>query len=290
MASLKEVKNRIISVGSMKKITLARQMISSTQLHHAQGVLEKTIVYKEALDRLIAGLLIDDEKSKSPLMQIQPTGMVAIVIMSSNTGMCGAFNANMIKRLDRIRVDFPEEKLILFPIGKKIRKAVEDAGYVTGYNVGQDADHLADKTAYHESNEMAMHLMELYLSKKIKQVELIYYHFRNMVVHEIKEMTLLPYSIPSSLPVRKTEADEDFIFEPSKGEILESLLSMVIKSNFYYALAENKTSEHAARTMAMQLATENADKLLSELQLTKNKLRQQNITSELLDIIGSSFA
>lgn len=290
MASLKEVKNRIGSVGNMKKITQARQMVSSAQLHRAQGALEKIIIYKEALDKLITRLLVNDRKYESPFINKQHTGPVAIVIMSSNSGMCGTFNANMIKLLQSIRTYYPDEEFLLFPIGKKIREAAGHAGYETGYKAGQNADSLAGKFSYKESAEMAIYLMELYRMKKVKHIELVYYQFRNMAVQEIKGMTLLPLSIPSRRYTEKIEAEDDFIIEPSRNEVLDCILSMVIKSNFYYALMQNQTSEHGARTMAMQMAAENAEQLLSELQLTYNKLRQQNITAELLDIIGSSFA
>ena len=289
MTSLKEVKTRIASVGNMKKITQARQMVSSAQLHRVQMALEKTTVYKEALDRLITGLLINNDRGESPFIQKQSSGSIAIVIMSSNTGMCGAFNANMIKVLQNIHIGYPGEKFLFFPIGKKIREAVERAGYDTGYEADQHADHLAGKITYEESAEMAVHLMELYSTQKVKHVELVYYHFKNMGKQEIKGVTLLPYSIPSAHHIQKVEVERDFIFEPSGKEVLKNILLMTIKSNFYYALMQNQTSEHGARTMAMQLATENADQVLSELRLTYNKLRQQNITSELLDIIGSSF-
>ena len=111
-----------------------------------------------------------------------------------------------------------------------------------------------------------------------------------MAIQEIKEMTLLPYSILSNPDLDNDKENDDFIWEPSQEDLLGDLIPMVLRSNFYYALMENQTSEHAARTMAMQLATENADEILGQLQLTYNKLRQQNITSELLDIIGGSFA
>lgn len=287
MASLKEVKTRIVSVGSMKKITLARQMVSSAKLHHAQGILEKTIAYKQALERLAAALFTDDGEEESPYIRKQHTGPVALVVMSSNSGMCGAFNANMIKALHRIGADYPDETFLFFPIGKKIREAVERAGYAVGYEAGEQADPLAGKISFADSTAMAIRLMELYRLRKVKRVELMYYQFKNMAVQEIKTMTLLPYAITRSETV---EAEENYILEPSKEEIIDSLFAMIIKSTFYYALMQNQTAEHGARTMAMQLATENADRLLSELQLTYNKLRQQTITSELLDIIGSSFA
>jgi len=290
MASLKEVKDRIASVSSTKKITLARQMVSSAQLHHSQGILENAVKYKELLDQMITSITDNFDTDECPLLQKQKAGPVAIVLMSSNSGMCGAFNANMIKVLNAIRSYYPDEDLIFFPIGKKIREAVEHSGCKTGLEKEDRLDKLAGKTTFKEVSELASYLIKLYLNKDIKQVDVIYYQYKNMAIQEIKEMTLLPYSVEPNPKSKAVEHPEDYIFEPSKKEILQDTIPMGIRANLYYALMENQTSEHAARTMAMQLATENADQLLAELQLTYNKVRQQNITSELLDIIGSSFA
>ena len=290
MSSLKEVKSRIASVSNTRKITQARQMISSAQLHQAQGILSKASGYKKSLDSLLFNLNCNDS-DVHPLMQQQDTDTVAIVMISSNSGMCGAFNANMIKKLSHIAGDYPKSKLLFFPIGKKIWKAVEAAGYPIGYKDNENLRPLTDKSSYNDVAELASYLMELYQAKIIKQVELFYYEYKSMAIQVIKKTTFLPYSIPSDLaPQKESEHREDYIFELSKGNVLGVLIPMLLKSNLYHAFIENQTSEHAARTMAMQLATENADELLTDLRLMYNKLRQQNITSELLDIVGGSFA
>lgn len=296
MVSLKEVKTRIASVSSTKKITQARQMVSSAQLHHAQGVLENAEKYKEALDRMFADLSADSNLHDFPLVRKQPAGAVAVIILSSNSGMCGAFNANMVKMLGTLKTYYPGDELLLFPIGKKIREAVEHAGFTLGFenaeNAGKEGnlDPLADKASVAAVSELITRLVTLYRNQKIKQADVIYYHYENRAIQEIREMTLLPFPLPADGERSESTTDEDYIYEPSKEKLIEEMIPMLLKSNLYYALVENQTSEHAARTMAMQLATENADEILADLQLTYNKLRQQNITSELLDIIGSSFA
>lgn len=289
MASLKEVKDRITSVSSTKKITQARQMISSAQLHRAQGLLEKAMAYKESLDGLLSGLP-DLPASEHPLMQKHSKGAVGVVIMSSNSGMCGAFNTNMVKILDHIDKYYPGEDILFFPVGKKIRQAVEQAGHRIGFEAGQDMDHLAHKGAYPDIAALASFLMDMYRDRKVKQIDLIYYQYKNMAIQEIKETAFLPYTVSSDLIPEKEMHNEEPIFEPTKEDVTDALIPMALRANLYYACMENQASEHASRTMAMQLATENADQLLAELQLTYNKLRQQNITSELLDIIGGSFA
>ncbi len=289
MTSLKEVKSRIASVSSTKKITQARQMIASAQLHHAQGLLEKAMAYKTSLDGLLSGQpsLCDTDH---PLMRRHSQGVVGVVIMSSNSGMCGAFNANMVKILHHIDTYYPDDEVLFFPIGKKIRLAIEQAGCRIGFEEGQDMDHLAHKGSYPDIAGMASYLMDLYRDKKVKQVDLIYYQYKNMAIQEIKEIPFLPYTPPPTPAQEQKKLPDDPIFEPTKEEVADYLIPLVLKSNLYYTCMENQTSEHASRTMAMQLATENADALLGELQLTYNKLRQQTITSELLDIIGGSFA
>ncbi|MDF9828756.1 ATP synthase F1 subunit gamma [Parabacteroides sp. PF5-6] len=287
MASLKEVKTRIASVGTTRKITQARQMVASAQLHHMQGVLENTKQYKLALDQILAGLSGSPGWDELPLVGHQPTGAVAVVILSSDSGMCGAFNANMIKLLDNIRVYYPDEDLLFFPIGKKIREAVERAGHAIGWPEGLDGSQLSGKYTDKEVTELLSLLIDLFRNKQIKQADLIYYQYKSMAIQEIKEVTLLPFTTTLA---SRVAANEDYIYEPGREELIDALIPMALRAQLHYALAENQTSEHAARTMAMQLATENADEILAELQLTYNKLRQQNITTELLDIIGSSFA
>lgn len=290
MASLKEVKNRIASVGGTQKITQARQMVSSAQLHHAQSVLENAIMYKESLDRLASGLLSLCMDYETPYTTKNTSGPIAMVLMASNSGMCGSFNANMIKELQSLPALYPDDKLIFFPIGKKIREAIEHAGLNIGTDPGTNLDALAGRTSYEEIAETASLFMELYRSRKVKRVEMLYYHYQSTAIQEIKETTLLPYSFSQDLVEKSTEEKDDFILEPSKEDLLDTLIPMLLKTNLYTTIMDSQTSEHAARTMAMQLATENADEILGGLQLTYNKLRQQNITSELLDIIGSSFA
>ena len=284
MASLKEVKQRIATVQSTKKITVARQMISSARLHQAQGVLEHAQIYGKGLEELLCRLQEVLAERSIPLLTERSEGPVAVVVMASNSGMCGAFNANMIREVAHIGKRYPQEELLFYPIGKKIRQAL----LLSGQKVEGSFDNLMEKPSSEEIAQAVDQLMEAFLSGGVKRVDLLYYHFRNLARQEIQYRTLLPLT-----PVSAT-ADErpndDYIFEPSLSEVLETLLPEIVRARFRTALADNHASEFGARTMAMQLASENADQLLEELQRNYNKLRQQNITSELLDIIGSSFA
>lgn len=286
MASLKEVKRRIASVRSTRKITQARQMVSSAQLHRSQGILEKALVYKQAIDSMLYGVAASDSDLSSPFLQKQEPGVIAIVIMASNSGMCGSFNAKMEKELSHLNSLYPEQKLLFFPIGKKIREAVLNHGY----EVEDVLDHLAGRTSYEETRSFSRQLMDLFHARKISRVEMVYYHFKTTSTQLITYKTLLPYTLSSEEEKGITNEMEDYILEPSQEELIDTLVEMCIHSDFYTALMDNQTSEHAARTIAMQVASENADDILDELQMTFNKLRQNNITNDLLDINSSSFA
>lgn len=286
MASLKEVKTRIISVENTKKITVARQMISSARLRQSQGVLEKVKRYQKEITSMIANLNNPQTPFAHPLTTPHDKGAVAIVIMSSNSGMCGSFNARMIKELNNLPATYPNEPLLFFPIGKKIREAAAHLGY----SIHGHFDELAAKNSFALNADLVEQLITLFRAQTVKKVELVYYHYKNAMNQEIIYEQLLPYILPGQ-SASTAGSDPDLpIFEPSRPAILSAVLPQAIKSQFYLALADNQTAEHGARTLAMQLASENANDLLDELRLSYNKLRQQNITSQLLDIVGGTFA
>ncbi len=297
MASLKEVKRRITSVSSTRKITQARQMVSSAQLHRSQNILEKAFVYKQTLDSMLCGLSSKGDNDTSPYLQKHEPDTIAIIIMASNSGMSGSFNSKMEKELIRLNTLYPGKKSLFFPIGKKIREAV----IRHGFEVEENLDYLAGKITYDQTRPFSKQLMEMFLTHKVSQVEMVYYHFKTTASQEITHKTLLPYtplcnanSTTNSTDESKNDNindyQEDYILEPSPEELTETLIEMSIHSEFYTALMDNQTSEHATRTIAMQIASENADDILDELQTTLNKLRQNNITNDLLDINSSSFA
>jgi F-type H+-transporting ATPase subunit gamma len=217
-------------------------------------------------------------------------GAVAIVIMSSNSGMCGAFNSRMIKELSNLPVRYPGEELIFFPVGKKIREALTRAGFTVHANL----DGLASKISFQLAADLTDELAALFRSQKIKKADIVYYHYKSAATQIITYEQLLPYVLPEfGDPTMEDASDPDgqsHIFEPSRQVIFNTILPQVLRSQCYMALADNHTSEHGARVLAMQMASENANAILEELRLNYNKIRQQNITSELLDIVGGLFA
>lgn len=286
MASLKEVKTRIGSVENTRKITQARQMVASAEFHRAQGELANAVAYKETVDSLLGDLAAANPGFSSRLTQPNAEGPVALVAMSSNGGMAGSFNSRIIKETAEPRLLYPDDDVLYMPVGRKIREAWTRAGFEPAGNY----DYLMEKPSQQQVTGFADDLVRMYLEGEVKRVDVMSYHFKTMGTQQIIRRTLLPYTFPSAGDGAKPDLEDYYILEPSGGELLEALLPLVLVSDFYTALTDNRTSEHAARMLAMQVASENADELLEELRLTYNKVRQQSITTELLDLVGSSFA
>ena len=292
MASLKEVKGRISTVNNTRKITSAMKMVASAKLHKAQGAIFNMSPYERRLHRLLANLLSGGEV----LVWNTPREVkrVALVVFSSNSSLCGGFNANVIKHasawLEEHRA-LGTGNLLIYPVGKK----VADALVKQGYSVQGDFQHMADKPSFAEASALAKQLMGMFARGEVDRVDLLYNHFKNMATQILTREVYLPFDTshseePGDEKFRTHAEEVDYILEPSRKELLSMLLPKVLRLKLYTVLLDSNASEHAARTMAMQIATDNADDLLQELTLMYNKTRQQAITSELLDIVGGSMA
>ena len=283
MASLKEVKRRIVSVEGTQKITVARQMIASALLHKTQDALAKAQAYKEAIDDLYGKVAALDDNIKH-----QPNGTehkkTGIIIISSNSGMCGPFNMNIIKAAANLEETYPNEELIYYPIGKKIREALLHKGFSLGFEEGANMDYIIEKPSFAKSAEAILYFSDIFKSGLVDRIIVVCTHFKSAGSQEVKHIPLLPYTVKNDTPKR------NFIVEPAPEKVMTELLERSLRAAFHEIIIDSLTSEYAARTIAMQLASENANDLLNELNITYNKLRQQNITNELLDIVGSSFA
>ena len=289
MASLKEVKGRIATVNNTRKITSAMKMVASAKLHKAQGAIAHMLPYEQRLQGLLQHFLNDTTKVVSPYIVTREIKRVALVVFSSNSSLCGGFNANVIKHAVRLLEDYAylgKENILVYPVGRKVSEALVKQGY----EVQGDFQHMAEKPSSSEAMQLAQHLMDMYVAGNVDKVEILYNHFKNtasqILTHEVY--------LPITLLVGQTEQDArnevDYILEPSREELLTLLLPKVLRLKLYTVLLDSNASEHAARTMAMQIATDNADELLQELTLMYNKTRQQAITNELLDIVGGSMA
>ena len=291
MASLKETKTRIASVKSTLQITAAMKMVAAAKLHRAQQAIGNMVPYQEKLHEILQDLLAGSgvrASVESPLLTPSDNRRVAIVAFSSNSSLCGGFNATAVKsllgELDRLQAEgLTWADIDFYPAGRK----VAEAGRKVGLKTVLDASHLLDKPAYTPAAQLAQTLIERFEKGEIGRIILLYNHYKSNASQPPVRETYLPLTLPETAggPV-----EEDLIVEPGKKEVLESLLPKVLLLKIYTVLMDSYAAEQAARTVAMQLASDNADELLEQLTLEYNKRRQQAITSELLDIVGGSLA
>lgn len=293
MASLREVKTRINSVKSTRKITSAMRMVASAKLHHAEEAVERMLPYQEKLNAILCKFLSTDVTIDSPLLETRRPKRVAILVFSSNGSLCGAYNSNILKKLEEVLASYKDldpENLLLYPIGKR----VEETLVKRGYDIVESNQAFADKPNIDIASKLARDLMSQFMAKKIDRVELIYHHFVSMGTQVVTQESLLPLDIKKIKEKAKEETGQsshtiDYLVEPSVEELLAHLMPQVIIQKLFTVGLDANVSEHAARSLAMQVATDNADDLIHELTIQYNKSRQQAITSELLDIIGGTM-
>ena len=288
MASLKEVKNRIKSVASTRKITSAMKLVASAKLHHAQVAIESMLPYQKSLNKIMSTFLGEMKGDiESVYAEQRKVQKAVIVAYSSNSSLCGAFNTNVVKEvtqtIDSLKSEGVEEIQVI-PIGAKIAEKVRKMGFP----VQADNTHLLDRPNFNEAASIAQVLMDAFKAKEIDKVILIYHHFHNTAKQVMTTETFLPVSLDVA-DTSQQSGQADYIVEPSKEELVATLIPRVLYLKIYTALLDSCASEHAARVIAMQTATDNADEILHDLTLTYNKTRQAAITTELLDIVGGSF-
>ena len=273
------------------------KMVASAKLHKAQGAIENMLPYERKLNKILTNFLSADLPVESPYIKAREVKRVAIVVFSSNTSLCGAFNANVIKMLLQTVGEFRtlrQDNILIFPVGKKVDEAVKRLGF----QPQETSPTLSDKPSYQEASELAHRLMEMYVSGEIDRVELIYHHFKSMGVQILLRETYLPIDLRRVVDEEEKQKEEevqggeianDYIIEPSAEELIANLIPTVLSQKLFTAAVDSNASEHAARTLAMQVATDNANELIQDLTKQYNKSRQQAITNELLDIVGGSM-
>ena len=310
MPSLKEIKGRIGSVKSTLKITSAMKLVASAKLRKAQQTIEGMRPYERKLQDILSRVMEQcgptaslsgvyarkEVQTDAEEMDAAPKQKIALVAFASNSSLCGAFNANVVRlALDTLR-SYENADVTVYSVGRKMAESMKKIGKPSP----EDFQKLADKPAYAPAAELAESLMEAYREGRLDRVDLVYNHFVSSGKQVPVRETFLPMGeIPSpAAPVRNDkesvipseakESDREYILEPSAAELLEDLLPKSLRLKFYTALLDSNASEHAARTVAMQTATDNGEDLLQELTLQYNKGRQQKITSEILDLAGGS--
>ena len=280
--SLKEIKIRIASVSNTRKTTSAMKMVSSVKLRKAQQGIQFAVPYVEQLDHILKHLSsVPAARKVSPLVVEREVKEVALVCFSSDSSLCGGFNGNIIKHSRALYDELykVDKTPLVYTVGQKIT----DAFRKEGININTGYANIMAKRSYEDAASLADDLMDMYLNGHLDKVILTYTHFKSAGSQHIVDEVLLPVSVPAG------EAEEsDYILEPSAEELMKVLLPKVIRTKVYCAILDSYASEQAARVIAMQAATENADKLIGELTLQYNKLRQQAITSEILDLAAGA--
>lgn len=290
MSTLRELKGRIGSVASTGKITSAMKMISSAKMHKAEAGLKKLLPYRRLVQSVISHLLATECEFTSSLIEEREVKRVGVVVLGSDDGLCGAYNINIFKHLlDQIesykQTYGNNVDIEIYPVGKKMERAVRKAasGHVVVKTVSVNT-----RSTNAEIGVMVEDLKNAFLQKSLDKVDLVYMHFRTVSKQVLTCEQLLPVSYEALCKGAEAESNPNSscLFEPNPNAIFGSILPLHIMSTMQEVFIENVASENAARVMAMQSASDNASKLLESLQLEYNKLRQQGITTELLDILG----
>lgn len=290
MASLKEVKTRIASVNSTRKITSAMKMVASSKLHRAQQAIESMRPYERQLTRIMSTFVGSMEGEVDTAYAAQrDVKRVVIVLFTSNSSLCGGYNANAVKAFVKKVEEYRSHDIEICRVYAMGKKAAEAVGKLKNFDL-VDKSALLDHPSYQGAAKVASELMDLYVKGDIDEVDLIYHHFKSAGTQILTTETFLPIDLHADSTEEGATNNLNFIVEPSIGDIVNQLIPKSLHLRLYTALLDSLASEHAARVIAMQVATDNADDLLRELTLTYNKTRQQAITNELLDIAGGSAA
>ncbi len=317
MPSLKEIKNRIASVNSTRKITSAMKMVASSKLHHAQVMIGNMLPYETMLEDILKSFLAGDVDAKSMFDFKREVKQAAIIAFSSNSSLCGGFNANVIKTTLKIADDYKARGIgvVVYPVGRKVAEKAAKQGLPSG----GDFTAAADKPNAKDCQAIGDELRAKFDIGEIDEVVMVYHHFKSAGSQILTQKRLLPIDIEEAMDYdhyrdldtsianartveylkqkeqerryEKKEAhalNSNFIVEPDIETVMRMLIPRYVNLMVYTALLDSNASEHAARMVAMQTATDNADDLLRELNLQYNKSRQQAITNELLDIVGGS--
>ncbi len=319
MPSLKEIKNRISSVNSTRKITSAMKMVASSKLHHAQVMIENMLPYETMLEHILKIFLASEADATTVFSTERPVKRIALIVYSSNSSLCGGFNSNVIKLMQQAVNEYShlgKDNIIVYPVGRKVAEKVAKLGLKSGGNYIA----MADKPNVQSCIELATEIGTKFVNGEIDRVEMIYHHFKSAGSQILTRKTYLPIDLTTELEAdrerdltsiiatkksqeylkkrgdqgKRAEQEEakplndNFIVEPDMDSILSVLIPKLTHLMIYTALLDSNASEHAARMVAMQTATDNADELLRDLNLQYNKSRQQAITNELLDIVGGT--
>ena len=292
MASLKEVRTRISSVASTKQITSAMKMVAASKLRKAQNAIIAMRPYALKLKELLENLSASLDSTEGAYSGRKEIKNVLIIVITSNRGLCGAFNSNVIKLANKLAYDkYKKHSVSVICIGKKGADYFKKTKLgVMGSDMPKRLYGLYDDLTFENVAPVAEKIMGAYLDGEFDKVELVYNQFKNASVQMLTAEQFLPVLPPASAKDKIQSYEADYIFEPGKEEIVRELIPKSLKVQFYKALLDSYASEHGARMTAMHKATDNATELLKDLKLSYNKARQAAITGEILEIVGGAEA
>ena len=283
MSGLKEIRNRISSVSSTMQITNAMKMVSAAKLKKAQDSITATLPYSNKLSDLVKNISASiDSVDSNPLFAKREVKSPLIVVITSNKGLCGGFNSNIIKEVYNISSQYGTKKPDLLTIGKKGNDILKKK-----FNVISSHNDLYDDFSYLNVRSIANDIMGLYTEEKYDEVLLVYNHFKNAATQTITKEQFLPIAENSD---EDLSTQGDYIFEPNREKILNELIPKTLSIQLFKSISDSIAGEHGARMTAMHKATDNASELRDQLKLTYNKARQTAITNEILEIVGGAEA
>ena len=282
MANLKDIRNRIKSVKSIQQVTRAMKMVAAAKLRKSQERMEQSRPYATRLENLIQSLLPDVNRSMLKVLDVREVHRTAFVVVTSDRGLAGSFNSNIIKKAEQEIAEFGKDNSELFCIGRKGR----DYFKKRDHHIADSFVEFWNELKFEDAIDMGSGIVNRFISKEVDEVQVVYNYFRNIGSQEVVVEKLLPVSFDDSNDKKAV----DRIYEPSKLEIVQSLIPRHLNIQMWKYLLESFASEQAARMVAMGNATDNAGEIIRDLQLEYNKARQAAITTEMLEIVGGAEA
>jgi len=289
MANLKEIRSRITSVNSTKQITSAMKMVSAAKLKRAQDAIVQMRPYSNKLQEILSNLSSSLDSSEGIYSGGREENNILIVAITSNRGLCGGFNNNVIKKVNSIIAENKEKEVVVLSIGKKASEFYKHTSYnIKASDFPKHLNEVYDGLTFNKVSVIAENVMRYYVDKSFDKVILVYNKFKNAAVQELMAEQFLPILPPENVTGNTTGID--YIFEPDKKTIVEDIIPKSLKIQFYKAILDSFASEHGARMTAMHKATDNATDLIRDLKITYNKARQASITNEILEIVAGAEA
>ena len=288
MANLKEIRNRISSVSSTMQITSAMKMVSAAKLKRAQDAITKLRPYASKLRYILENVSGTLDLSENPFSENRGNEKVLLVAVTSNRGLCGGFNSNVIKKVQWLmREEYAQSKVSVVCLGKKIKDVIKRTEYYFTQEGLSKHEDITGAVSFERASEVGQELMRLFETKEFDRIVLVYNRFVNAVTQSVEVEDFLPLSAPTD---DVSKSANDYIFEPEREEIIAALIPKSLKTQLFKALLDSIAAEHAARMTAMHKATDNASELRKSLKLSYNKARQAAITNEILEIVGGAEA